>query len=145
MLLNISKINFALNNIMLDKKNHPLISYGVMNTEMTLFIYKTRHKTVKKLAEHTKNILRIKNGKQFKNYICKNTCFHICIPLLWTFLARLYESTGRAIAVTTASASASASASALVSASALLKMLKVLVKVFKSLCLLSSRMDLVDT
>ena len=39
------------------------------------------------------------------------------------FLARLYESTGRAIAVTPASASASASAlaSALASASALLK------------------------
>ena len=39
-----------------------------------------------------------------------------------SFLARLYESTGRAIAVTPASASASALAS--VSASALLKMLK---------------------
>ena len=46
------------------------------------------------------------------------------------FLARLYESTGRAIAVTPASASA------LVSASALLKMLKFLVKVFMSLYLL---------
>ena len=48
------------------------------------------------------------------------------------FLARLYESTGRAIAVTPASASALASAlvSALASASALLKMLKFLVKVF---------------
>ena len=50
------------------------------------------------------------------------------------FLARLYESTGRAIAVTPASALASASA--LVSASALLKMLKFLVKVFMSLYLL---------
>ena len=40
------------------------------------------------------------------------------------FLARLYESTGRAIAVTPASALA------LASASALLKMLKFLVKVF---------------
>ena len=37
------------------------------------------------------------------------------------FLARLYESTGRAIAVTPASASASVSASALALASALLK------------------------
>ena len=67
------------------------------------------------------------------------------------FLARLYESTGRAIAVTTASASASAlasasaSASAYASASALLKILKFLVKVFKSLYLLNSWMDLVDT
>ena len=42
------------------------------------------------------------------------------------FLARLYVSTGRAIAVTKASASPSASASAW----ALLKMLKFLVKVF---------------
>ena len=41
-------------------------------------------------------------------------------------LARLYESTGRAIAVTPASVSASALASALASASALLKMLKFL-------------------
>ena len=55
------------------------------------------------------------------------------------FLARLYESTGRAIAVT------SASASALVSASALLKMLKFLVKVFMSLYLLKLLMDQVDT
>ena len=47
------------------------------------------------------------------------------------FLAHLYESTGRAIAVTTASASA------------LLKMLKFLVKVFKSLYLLNPWMDLV--
>ena len=53
------------------------------------------------------------------------------------FLARLYVSTGRAIADTTASASASASA--------LLKMLKFLVKVFKSLYLLNPWMDLVDT
>ena len=53
------------------------------------------------------------------------------------FLARLYESTGRAIAVTTASAS--------VSTLALLKMLKFLVKVFKSLYLLNPRMDLVGT
>ena len=49
-----------------------------------------------------------------------------------SFLARLYESTGRAIAVTTASASASTSASAL---AALLKTLKFLVKVFTSLYL----------
>ena len=67
--------------------------------------------------------------------------------LLNPFLTRLYESTGRAIAVTTASASASASAlaSALASASALLEMLKFLVKVFKSLYLLNPRMDLVGT
>ena len=52
------------------------------------------------------------------------------------FLARLYESTGRAIAVTPASASALALASASASASALLKMLKFLVKVFMSLYLL---------
>ena len=51
------------------------------------------------------------------------------------FLARLYESTGRAIAVTPASAS--------VSALALLKMF--LVKVFMSLYLLKLRMDQVDT
>ena len=67
------------------------------------------------------------------------------------FLAPLYISTGRAIAVTTASASASASvsASALASVSAsesaLLKMLKFLVKVFKSLYLFNPWMDLVDT
>ena len=59
------------------------------------------------------------------------------------FLARLYESTGRAIAVTPASASALASA--LASASALLKMLKFLVKVFMSLYLLKLGMDQVDT
>ena len=53
------------------------------------------------------------------------------------FLARLYESTGRAIAVTPASASALASA--------LLKMLKFLVKVFMSLYLLKLWMDQVDT
>ena len=53
------------------------------------------------------------------------------------FLARLYESTGRAIAVTPASA--------LASASALLKMLKFLVKVFMSLYLLKLLMDQVDT
>ena len=52
------------------------------------------------------------------------------------FLARLYESTGRAIAVTTASASSLAT---------LLKMFKFFVKVFKSLYLLNPRMDLVDT
>ena len=50
-----------------------------------------------------------------------------------SFLARLYESTGRAIAVTPASASA------------LLKMLKFLVKVFMSLYLLKLWMDQVDT
>ena len=53
------------------------------------------------------------------------------------FLARLYESTGRAIAVTPASA--------LALASALLKMLKFLVKVFMSLYLLNLLMDQVDT
>ena len=49
----------------------------------------------------------------------------------------MYVSTGRAIAVTTASASALASA--------LLKMLKFLVKVFKILYLLNPWMDLVGT
>ena len=49
----------------------------------------------------------------------------------------------RAVAVTTASASTPTSVSALVSAS--LKMLKFLVKVFKSLYLLNPSMDLVDT
>ena len=53
-------------------------------------------------------------------------------------LARLYESTGRAIAVTPASASA------LALASALLKMLKFLVKVFMSIYLLTLWMDQVD-
>ena len=48
-----------------------------------------------------------------------------------SFLARLYESTGRAIAVTPASA--------------LLKMLKFLVKVFMNLYLLKLWMDQVDT
>ena len=52
-------------------------------------------------------------------------------------LARLYESTGRAIAVTPASG--------LASASALLKMLKFLVKVFMSLYVLKLWMDQVDT
>ena len=71
-------------------------------------------------------------------------------PLIFLcFLARLYESTGRAIAVTPASASASALALALAlasaSASALLKMLKFLVKVFMSLYLLKLWMDQVDT
>ena len=50
------------------------------------------------------------------------------------FLAHLYESTGRAIAVTKASALA-----------ALLKMLKFLDKVFKSLYLQNLWMDLVGT
>ena len=58
--------------------------------------------------------------------------------LIQSFLARLYVSTGRAIAVTTASASVSALA-------ALLKMLKFLVKVFKGLYLLNPLMDLVGT
>ena len=53
------------------------------------------------------------------------------------FLARLYESTGRAIAVTPALA--------LASTSALLKMLKFLVKVFMSLYLMKLWMDQVDT
>ena len=53
------------------------------------------------------------------------------------FLACLYVSTGRDIAVTTASASPSVSV--------LLRMLKFLVKVFKSLYLLNPWMDLVDT
>ena len=57
------------------------------------------------------------------------------------FLACLYESTGRAVAVTMASASVSASASA----TALLNMLTFLVKVFKSLYLLNLLMYLVDT
>ena len=57
------------------------------------------------------------------------------------FLARLNESRGRAIAVTTATASASM----LSSASALLKMLKFLIKVFTSLYLLNPWMELVDT
>ena len=61
------------------------------------------------------------------------------------FLARLYESTGRAIAVTPASASALALALASASASALLKMLKFLVKVFMNLYLLKLLMDQVDT
>ena len=56
------------------------------------------------------------------------------------FLAGLHESTGRAIAVITVSTLASVYASAL----ALLKMLKFLVKVFKSLYLLNLWMDLVD-
>ena len=51
------------------------------------------------------------------------------------FLARLYESTGRAIAVTPA----------LALASALLKMFKFLVKVFMSLYLLKLWMDQIDT
>ena len=55
------------------------------------------------------------------------------------FLARLYVITGRTIAVTTASASPSTSAFAL------LKMLKFLVKFFKSLYLFNLWMDLVDT
>ena len=57
--------------------------------------------------------------------------------LLPQFLARLYESTGRAIAVIPASASALA----LTLSSALLKMLKFLVKVFMSLYLLKLWMD----
>ena len=54
-------------------------------------------------------------------------------PIFLCFLARLYESTGRAIAITPASASALASA--------LLKMLKFLVKVFIKLYLLNMLMD----
>ena len=53
--------------------------------------------------------------------------------LILPFLARLYESTGRAIAITPASA--------LPLASALLKMLKFLVKVFIRLYLLNMLMD----
>ena len=68
-------------------------------------------------------------------YIQTGTFFHFNLIVNRTFnpsLARLYESTGRAIAVTTASASV------------LLEMLKFLVKLFKSLCLLNLWMDLVD-
>ena len=50
-------------------------------------------------------------------------------------LARMYESAGRAIAVTTA----------LATALALHKMLKVLVEVFKNLYPMNPRIDLVDT
>ena len=57
------------------------------------------------------------------------------LVILSSFLARLYVSTDRAIAVTTASALASAS----------LKMFKFLVKVFESLYLLNPWMDLGDT
>ena len=69
-----------------------------------------------------------------------NLCFDakirkLGVPPHTPFLARLYESTGRAIAVTPASALASA----------LLKMLKFLVKVFMSLYLLKLWMDQVDT
>ena len=64
-----------------------------------------------------------------------------CRDEVITLLARLYESTGRAIAVNPASASALA----LALASALLKMLKFLVKVFLSLYLLKLWMDQVDT
>ena len=64
-------------------------------------------------------------------YLCTMNCF----------LARMYKSTGRTIAATLASALASASTST----SALLKMLTVLVKVFKSLYLLNPWMELVDT
>ena len=53
--------------------------------------------------------------------------------LIRSFLARLYISTGRAVAVGKASAFA------------LLKMLKFLVKVFKSLYLVNLWMDLIDT
>ena len=60
------------------------------------------------------------------------TCINgenVVATLTTSFLARLYESTGRAIAVTPASALASVLASVLASASALLRMLKFLVKV----------------
>ena len=67
------------------------------------------------------------------NVANKNTCCARCNQTL--FLACLYESTGRAIAVTMAS----------VLASALPKMLKFLVKIFKSLHLLNPWMDLVDS
>ena len=67
---------------------------------------------------------RRKHHSSWKNYL----------PSI--FLVRLYKSTGRAITITTVSASALAT---------LLKMLKFLVKFFKSLCLLNPRKDLVDT
>ena len=76
---------------------------------------------------------------RFSMCMCKD--IKICQNSL--FLARLYESTGRAIAVTVESASASVLASA--SALALLKTLNFLVTVFRSLYLLNPRMDLVDT
>ena len=73
-------------------------------------------------------------------------CIHLfSVAIDPIFLARLYESTGRAIAVITAPASASASASTSASALALLRMLKFLVKVFKSLYLLNPMIDLLDT
>ena len=75
------------------------------------------------------------SGREREHCIRNNIILHS------PFLARLYESTGRAIAVTPASASALA----LASASALLKMLKFLVKVFMSLYLLKLLMDQVDT
>ena len=68
--------------------------------------------------------------------MCEKPIFKV-VATLAPSLARLYESTGRAIAVTPASA--------LASASALLKMLKFLVKVFMSLYLLKLLMNQVVT
>ena len=73
-------------------------------------------------------------------FSCRGSNNLILLPFS-TFLARLYESTGRAIAITPASASASALALASALASALLKMLKFLVKVFIRLYLLNMLMD----
>ena len=71
-------------------------------------------------------------SKAWKHLSVYALSYLIIIPMFKNkFLARLYESTGRAIAVTPASALASA----------LLKMLKFLVKVFIRLYLLNMFMD----
>ena len=74
----------------------------------------------------------MENTVQIVSWILSLLCFS---ALSLVLLARLYESTGRAIAVTPASVSVSALASAL------LKMLKFLVKVFIRLYLLNMLMD----
>ena len=76
---------------------------------------------------------KISNGNSTK--IVQIHCYFFLKKCENPFLARLYESTGRAIAVTPASAFVSALASAL------LKMLKFLVKVFIWLYLLNMLMD----
>ena len=86
-----------------------------------------------------RKILNADEGEEISRFWTENQ--HIYTKIYdrnaGVFSACLYESTGRAIAVTMALAS--------MSTSALLKMLKFLVKVFKSLYLLNPSIDLVDT
>ena len=96
------------------------------------------HRKLSSWQQQTKDLLRVALLKFLQVMFYTSWHFSSAHKLHHIhFLALLYKNTGRTIAVTTVSA--------LASASALLKMLKFLVKVFKNVYLWNSWMDLVDT